>query len=173
LARGDIAGAKDALGYLYRQGGLLNPGKFGGGAIGAATQQARDYIVQKYQQLNDAINQKVVPVGVPTAPGTPAPAPTSASTDATGAPLPPSIMQASQSQPAVGVNQSAAPTASEQVAASAQEDQTAADFGPPTAQASLFGNIDLKDPKVALTLIGLGVFVFTQLGGSKRRSRRR
>jgi hypothetical protein len=140
----------------------------------APSQGSKDYAAAKYKQAMSLVGAGPRPPSsiaiVPAAPGTPAPAPTSGATDAVGSPIPASIMQASASQPAVGVNQTAAPTASEAVAAAAQDAET----GETISQAG-FGlpSIDLKDPKVALTLIGLGVFVFTQLGGSKRRRSRR
>jgi len=50
--------ARAALQYLYDQAGLRNPGQFGGGAIGAATQQARDYIKTKYDAALAIIRAK-------------------------------------------------------------------------------------------------------------------
>lgn len=52
------AAALDALHYLYDQAGLRNPGQFGSGAIGAATQQARDYIKTKYDAALAIIRAK-------------------------------------------------------------------------------------------------------------------
>lgn len=139
----------------------------------APSQGSKDYAAAKYRQAVALVGAGPRPLGplaiVPTAPGVPVPAPTSGATDAIGLPLPASIMQASASQPAVGVNQSAAPTASEDVAAQSTGPETmdVASGGLPS-----FSALNLHDPKVMLTIAGLGIFLFTQMG-SKRRGRRR
>lgn len=103
--------------------------------------------------------------------GVPVPAPTGA-TDAVGTPIPASIQQAMTAS--ASPIPSAAPTASEDVAAQVQEDQTQN-----TMEASVAGGFTMpnfSDPKVMLTLAALGIFAFTQLSGKKRsrgRSRRR
>lgn len=56
LERGDLINAKDALKYLYDMAGLRNPGKFGGGAIGAGTAKAREAIHARYEHLSGLIN---------------------------------------------------------------------------------------------------------------------
>lgn len=123
----------------------------------------------EFQRLDPSLGGPVI---VPTPPGVPAPAPTSATTDVTGGVLPSpvqSIMQAGTVSPIPGVN---APTPTEQVAAAAQEASTGAAVEPQVA--GLFTGIDLKDPKVLLTLAGLGVFMVVTLGqgGGGRRRRR-
>lgn len=103
--------------------------------------------------------------------GVPVPAPTGA-TDAVGTPIPASIQQAMTS--GASPIPAAAPTASEDVAAQVQEDQTQN-----TMEAGVAGGFTMpnfSDPKVLLTLAALGIFAFTQLSGKKRsrgRSRRR
>jgi hypothetical protein len=170
-----VGGNAQSLENLRQAGGVNVPGMPGAPWPRIAPSQgSKDYAAAKYRQAVALVGTGPKPPAplsiVPTAPGVPAPAPTSGATDATGAPVPRSIMEASASQPAVGVNQSAAPTASEAVAASAQQDQT-----DQTIQAGLMPSFDLgalKDPKVLLTLAGIGVFLFTQ-AGHKRRGRRR
>ena len=103
--------------------------------------------------------------------GVPVPAPTGA-TDAVGTPIPASIQQAMTS--GASPIPAAAPTASEDVAAQVQQDQT-----DNTMEAGVAGGFTMpnfSDPKVLLTLAALGIFAFTQLSGKKRsrgRSRRR
>ena len=103
--------------------------------------------------------------------GVPVPAPTGA-TDAVGTPIPASIQQAMTAS--ASPIPSSAPTASEDVAAQVQEDQTQN-----TMEAGVAGGFTMpnfSDPKVVLTLVALGIFAFTQLSGKKRsrgRSRRR
>lgn len=114
------------------------------------------------------------PVAVTTEapPGVPVPAPTAAATDATGAPVPPAIAAASATVPSPSpIPAAEAPTASEDVAAQVQEDQTQT-----AMEAGVAGGFtmpDFRDPKVLLTLAALGIFAVTQLGGKKRGGRRR
>lgn len=102
--------------------------------------------------------------------GVPVPAPTGA-TDAVGTPIPASIQQAMTS--GASPIPAAAPTASEDVAAQVQEDQTQN-----TMEAGVAGPFTMpnfSDPKVLLTLGAVGFLIFTQMGKGKgrRRSRRR
>jgi len=112
---------------------------------------------------------------VPTQPGVPAPAPTGA-TDATGAMIPPDIQSAmaTSSTPSPIPAAAAAPTASEDVAAQAQNAETANTVDE-AGLASGFTMPNFSDPKVLLTLAGVGVLIFSQMGkrGGRRRSRRR
>src|SRR5712671_312206 len=103
----------------------------------------------------------------------PVPAPTGY-VDAAGSPIPAAIQQAMTTS--ASPIPAAAPTASEDVAAQAQDAETVN-----TMEAGVgagFTMPNFSDPKVLLTLAALGVFAFTQLSGKKRsgsrsRSRRR
>ena len=102
--------------------------------------------------------------------GVPVPAPTGA-TDAVGTPIPASIQQAMTS--GASPIPAAAPTASEDVAAQVQQDQT--DNTMEAGVAGPFTMPNFSDPKVLLTLGAVGILIFSQMGkkGSRRRSRRR
>jgi len=102
--------------------------------------------------------------------GVPVPAPTGA-TDAVGTPIPASIQQAMTS--GASPIPAAAPTASEDVAAQVQQNQT--DNTMEAGVAGPFTMPNFSDPKVLLTLGAVGILIFSQMGkkGSHRRSRRR
>lgn len=180
------AGDASGLAFVVRSGGFTSNGGWHGAVGKGADRYARvvlQNLINEGVVVGPAVDPghwsfmpnawslaKQSPIAiVATPPGVPAPAPTSSTTDVTGATLPASIMQASASQPAVGVNAPSAPTASESVAAASMEPET---MDVSTGRLPSFDLGALRDPKVLLTLAGVGIFLFTQMG-SKRRSRRR
>lgn len=140
----------------------------GGGILGGKLLQT-GFNLAKGALTRQPTAPEAVEVSTPTPAGAPVPAPTGA-TDAVGTPIPASIQQAMTSG-ASPIPSGSAPTASEEVAAATQADETAN-----TMEAGVAGPFTMpnfSDPKVLLALGGVAFLIFTQMGKGKGRSRSR
>lgn len=141
-----------------------------GGVVGGSLLQKGFNLAKGLATGGDGGGGEPVAVTTDQAPGVPVGAPTGA-TDAVGTPIPAAI-QAASAAAVSPIPTAIAPTASEDVAAQVQEDQTGQAME--AGVASGFTMPNFSDPKVLISLGVVGFLIFTQMGKKgRRRSRRR